>query len=118
VSYSAVDETDRFLANHPIFTTPSDNAVELLEDLRKDYDELHDNFDALEESHEALKKQRERDATPSKALAHATSQIGELVALIRRFNGERKISDFEMREAVTIAKRIAPHSAQSEADRG
>jgi hypothetical protein len=118
MAYDAVAETDRFLENHPTFTTSADNAVELLEDLRKDYDELHDNFDALEESHEALKKQRERDATPSEALAHATAQIGELVALIRRFNSERKISDFEMREAVTIAKRIAPHSAQSEADHG
>jgi hypothetical protein len=111
VPYSAVDETDRFLENHPTFTTSADNAVELLEDLRKDYQELCDSYDEMEVSRNAFKDKLERAATPSEALSHASAQIAELVAFVKRLNAERKISDFELREAIAISKRIAPHSA-------
>lgn len=111
MSYSAVDETDRFLENHPLFTTSADNAVELLEDLRKDYQELCDSYDEMEASRNAFKGKLERAATPNEALSHASAQIAELVAFVKRLNAERKISDFELREAIAISKRIAPHSA-------
>ena len=39
MAYSAAAETERFLELHPTFTNDTDNPVELLEDLKRDYDE-------------------------------------------------------------------------------
>jgi len=111
VSYSAAAEVDRFLELHPTFTRDTDNPVELLEDLKSDYDELAANYEDLEREHDELK---ERHAlTSPEALAHASAQIADLVKFIRKLHDARKICDLEMQEALDISKRIPPHSAES-----
>lgn len=107
MGYSAVAETERFLERHPTFTNDTDNPVELLEDLKRDYDELDANYDQLFQENEELKQ----DGGPR--LAAAKAQIAELVRFIKKLNADRKISDFEMREAVAISKAIPAHLAES-----
>lgn len=53
------------------------------------------------------------ETSSPEALTHASSQIDDLVKFIRRLRSERKISDFELGQALAIAKRIPPHSSHS-----
>ena len=53
------------------------------------------------------------ETSSPEALTHASSQIADLVKFIRRLRSERKISDFELGQALAIAKRIPPHSSHS-----
>lgn len=110
---TALDDAEDFLHRHPTFTTDVDNPVEILADFTREASELRIEADTAEQARlEAVRELRAaKHSATADRLTAAAKIIAELTALFRKLNSERKISDFELREALAIAKRTPDHLA-------
>lgn len=100
---TSIAEAEHFLWNHPWATTDIDNPVDLLREVVSEATQLIERLDEVEHR---LRTTVHREREPI-----AAAQLAELVAFIRRLNAEAKISDFELREALAIAKCVPSHLA-------